>query len=137
MSIKSALFSPPKGGYKVTTPEPSFRYHYPSGEGDKITLGRLERGKAYISGIKHYKEGFHHAHAWFKGKTSLLGKAIAVGTLLTAWGLDFLLALPFAGGWTISKCFFPNANLSGLGRAFHYGVQKSYERSKALPPLAK
>jgi hypothetical protein len=128
MSLKTTLFGTPIGGYQVHEPKPSFRYHYPKEKGDKITLGRLERGKAYISDWKHYKEGFHHARTWLRTK-GFFGRTFAIGTLFAAWALD-TLNLAFAGVWTISKCFFPNANLSGLGRAFHYGVQKSYELSK-------
>jgi len=113
----------PYFGSNVPTPKRSFRYHYP----DKIHLGRLERLKAYGSGT-HWKAGYDHAYSWFKSK-SAVGKVVALATLGTAWFLDTFNMI-FAGVWTASKFLYPNANLSGLGRAFHYGVQKSYELSK-------
>ena len=102
-----------------------FRYHQTQG---KVDLGRLERIKAYGS-INNLKAGYTEAKQWFNSK-GVLGKAVAVGTLATAWALDFLMGLGTAGVWTAAKLFWPDLNLSGLGRAFHYGVHKSYELSK-------
>ncbi|MFN8614535.1 MAG: hypothetical protein U0003_01310 [Vampirovibrionales bacterium] len=111
---------------KALVPQSSFRYHYP----EAIQLSRLERFKAYGS-TRHLKAGFRHATDWLKGK-GVVGKIVAGASLLGAWALEFMIAPFSAGVWTVGKVFYPNLNLSGLGRAFHYGVQKSYELARHM-----
>ncbi|MDH4378961.1 MAG: hypothetical protein QE263_03530 [Vampirovibrionales bacterium] len=95
----------------------------------KVNLNRFERGKAYIGSSEHLKAGFNEAQQWLKGK-SVIGKVIAIGMLASTAALEFVISPLTIGIWSLGKIFFPSLNLSGLGRAFHYGVQKSYELSK-------
>ncbi len=99
MSFKTALFSPPAGGYQVATPKPSFKYHYPKGNGDKITLGRLERGKAYISGWKHYKEGGISGRSYIYLDNGEILEMEIKGKLYGDWSLSIydIKFLPIAG----------------------------------------
>ena len=126
-TISSIAHTAPTFGNHSSSNKPKSRFRHQT-QGD-IELGRFERIKAYGSGA-NWKAGYKEAKQWFDGK-SILGKITAVGMLAAAWALDFVIAPFTAGIWTVGKVFFPKLNVSGLGRAFHYGVQKSYELSKS------
>ena len=128
-TIASHSYTAPTFGNKTHSEKPKrspFFYRQTQG---KVNLNRFERIKAYGNG-KHLEAGYKEAQQWFDGKTTMLGKAIAIGTLAAAWGLDFVMGLGTVGVWTGAKLFWPDLNISGLGRAFHYGVHKSYEQEK-------
>jgi hypothetical protein len=130
-TIASHSYTAPAFGNKTQGDKPKrspFFYRETQG---KIELGRFERLLGYQK--PHLRAGFNEAQQWFKGK-SVIGKVIAVSMLAGTAALEFVISPLTVGVWSLGKVFFPKLNLSGLGRAFHYGVQKSYELSKNATP---
>lgn len=126
-TIASHSYTAPAFGNQTQSDKPKrspFFYRQTQG---KIHLNRFERLWGYQK--PHLRAGFDEAEKWLKGK-STFGQIIAVGTLLGAWALDFVLGGLTVGIYSALKMLWPDLNISGLGRAFHYGVHKSYELEK-------
>ncbi|MFN8614536.1 MAG: hypothetical protein U0003_01315 [Vampirovibrionales bacterium] len=75
--------------------------------------------------------GWNEVKRFWQGKDTG-GKVLALATLGLAWFLDSLLVLSLIGKpFALLPFFSWGWAQSGLGRAFHYGVQKNHEYERA------